>query len=289
VLTGLLRQELGFSGLVVTDALVMEAISGHYGTGEAAVLAVEAGADLVLMPADACLAIEALVAAVEQGRLSEEQLEASAERRRAALAQVRDSGTEDAPPTTAIEALLAPIEPDQALARELVSATLIRRDPQPRLTGGHGVNLLRLDDALAAPFLPARSPALQLPAANGLRSVVFDGRSPSPWSGEPEAPLALERLGEGPVLLQLFVRGNPFRGSAAGREPWAAAVQQLQAAGRLAGLVVYGSPYLWEQLEPLLEPCIPAVYSPGQMPLAQQQALAALGLGHTDGAGGFTD
>ncbi|MCS5706802.1 glycosyl hydrolase family 3 [Synechococcus sp. FGCU-3] len=289
VLTGLLRQELGFSGLVVTDALVMEAISGHYGTGEAAVLAVEAGADLVLMPADASLAIDALVAAVEQGRLSEEQLEASAERRRAALAQVRDSGTEDAPPITAIEALLAPIEPDQALARELVSATLIRRDPQPRFTGGHGVNLLRLDDALAAPFLPARSPALQLPAANGLRSVVLDGRSPSPWSGEPEAPLALERLGEGPVLLQLFVRGNPFRGSAAGREPWAAAVQQLQAAGRLAGLVVYGSPYLWEQLEPLLEPGIPAVYSPGQMPLAQQQALAALGLGHTDGAGGFTD
>ncbi len=289
MLTGLLRQELGFSGLVVTDALVMEAISDHYGAGEAAVLAVEAGADLVLMPADACLAIEALVAAVEQGRLSEEQLEASAERRRAALAQVRDSGTEDAPPTTAIEALLAPIEPDQALARELVSTTLIRRDPQPRLTCGNGVNLLRLDDALAAPFLPARSPALQLPAANGLRSVVLDGRSPSPWSEKPEVPLALERLGKGPVLLQLFVRGNPFRGSAAGREPWAAAVQQLQAAGRLAGLVVYGSPYLWEQLEPLLEPGIPAVYSPGQMPLAQQQALAALGLGHTDGAGGFTD
>ena len=91
------------------------------------------------------------------------------------------------------------------------------------------------------------------------------------------------------MLLQLFVRGNPFRGSAAGREPWAAVVQQLQAAGRLTGLVVYGSPYLWEQLEPLLESGIPAVYRPGQMPLAQELALAALGLGHTDGPGGFTD
>jgi beta-glucosidase len=85
------------------------------------------------------------------------------------------------------------------------------------------------------------------------------------------------------------VRGNPFRGSAAGREPWAAVVQQLQAAGRLAGLVVYGSPYLWEQLEPLLALGVPALYSPGQMPLAQELALAAIGLGHTDRTGGFTD
>lgn len=284
VLTGLLRQELGFSGLVVTDALVMEAISGHYGAGEAAVLAVEAGADLVLMPADAEAAIEALVAAVGEGRLSRDQLEASAQRRRDALAlttQLDDAAE-----------LLAPIEADAALARELVAATLVHHASGQSiqlLAGGPGLNLLRLDDALAAPFLPARGPALQLPEAAGFRALVLDGRSPSPWSGKPEAPLALERLGEGPVLLQLFVRGNPFRGSAAGREPWAGVVQQLQAAGRLAGLVVYGSPYLWEQLEPLLEAGIPGVYSPGQMPLAQELALAAIGLGHTDGPGGFTD
>ena len=282
VLTGLLRQQLGFGGLIVTDALVMEAISGHYGAGEAAVLAVEAGADLVLMPADAEAAIEALMAAVESGRLHRTQLEASAQRRREALAQVRG-------PASAGTTLLTPIEADTVLARELVAATLIRREPQPRFAATNGVNLVRLDDALAAPFLPARSPALRRPEGEGLRSVVIDGRSPSPWSGEAEAPLALERLGEGPVLLQLFVRGNPFRGGATGREPWAAAVRQLQTAGRLAGLVVYGSPYLWEQLEPLLEPHVPGVYSPGQMPLAQELALAALGLGHTGANGGFTD
>ncbi|MFM7634539.1 MAG: glycoside hydrolase family 3 N-terminal domain-containing protein [Cyanobacteriota bacterium] len=284
VLTGLLRQELGFAGLVVTDALVMEAISGHYGAGEAAVLAVEAGADLVLMPADADAAIEALVAAVETGRLRRRQLEASAQRRRHALGLT-------AQPDDAAE-LWQPIEPDAGLAGELVAATLAPRaggQPIRPLAGTAGLNLLRLDDALAAPFLPTRSPALQLPETAGFRALLLDGRSPSPWSGEPDAPLALERLGAGPLLLQLFVRGNPFRGSAAGREPWAAAVQQLQGARRLAGLVVYGSPYLWEQLEPLLLPGIPAVYSPGQMPLAQRQALAALGLGHTDGPGGFTD
>ncbi|MEB3184787.1 MAG: glycoside hydrolase family 3 N-terminal domain-containing protein [Cyanobacteriota bacterium] len=294
VLSGLLRQELGFGGLVVTDALVMEAISGHYGAGEAAVLAVEAGADLVLMPADAEAAIAALAVAVAAGRLSREQLEASARRRRAALAEVEASGNDPEGAGQGLLELLEPLAPDSALARELVAATLVRRPGGQALqarasASGPGLNLLRLDDALAAPFLPARSPALQLPQAAGFRALVVDGRSPSPWSGRPEAPLALERLGDGTLLLQLFVRGNPFRGSAAGREPWGAVLRQLQGAGRLAGLVVYGSPYLWEQLEPLLEPGVAAVYSPGQMPLAQELALGALGLGHTDGHGDFTD
>ncbi|MEI7953235.1 MAG: glycosyl hydrolase family 3, partial [Synechococcaceae cyanobacterium ELA182] len=63
-----------------------------------------------------------------------------------------------------------------------------------------------------------------------------------------------------------------------------------QAAGRLAGLAVYGSPYLWQTLQPLLEPSIAAAYSPGQMPLAQSELLASLGLGATaERAEGFTD
>ena len=60
VLGDLLRKELGFDGLVVTDALVMEAITARHGAAEAAVLAFEAGADLILMPADADAAIQHL-------------------------------------------------------------------------------------------------------------------------------------------------------------------------------------------------------------------------------------
>lgn len=52
ILTGILRQEMGFKGLIVTDALVMGAIANTYGTAEAAVKAVEAGADILLMPLD---------------------------------------------------------------------------------------------------------------------------------------------------------------------------------------------------------------------------------------------
>ena len=123
----------------------------------------------------------------------------------------------------------------------------------------------------------------------GPGAVAWCWRQLARFVGRDPDKVAPDWLGDGPLLLQLFVRGNPFRGSAAGREPWGAVLRQLQGAGRLAGLVVYGSPYLWEQLEPLLEPGVAAVYSPGQMPLAQELALGALGLGHTDGHGDFTD
>ncbi|MCH1457504.1 MAG: glycosyl hydrolase family 3, partial [Synechococcus sp. MOX_bin73] len=66
------------------------------------------------------------------------------------------------------------------------------------------------------------------------------------------------------------------RGSQDSIEPWLAAVQQLQKLDRLAGLVVYGSPYVWEQLRTVLKPHIPAAYSPGQMPEAQRQVLKSL-------------
>ena len=80
VLTGILRDSLGFTGLVVTDALGMGALVNSYGPGEAAVLAFLAGADLLLQPADPGLAIDAMVSAVESGRISRERLDASVRR-----------------------------------------------------------------------------------------------------------------------------------------------------------------------------------------------------------------
>ena len=292
VLTDLLRRDLGFGGLVVTDALVMEAIAGRLGAGEAAVLALEAGADLVLMPADADAALEAILAAVQTGRLSRQQLEASAERRRQALARIR-SGSLESGANAPLGALSnGPLPEDRALALELVDRSLRHQGGRLLAPLAGGVNLIRIDSALGCGFLPAGAAARAWGAAAGLRAVVLDGTSPSPWqAGGGDAPLDLERLGEGPVLLQLFVRGNPFRGSAGGHEPWPAVIAQLQDAGRLAGLAVYGSPYLWESLGPLLAEDIPAAWSPGQMPLAQERLLDRLGLGPQGSAEqqGFTD
>ena len=180
------------------------------------------------------------------------------------------------------------MEPDGALALELVQATL-QVQGGPWIPSGGGVNLVRCDNALSAPFLPLTAPALVIPEAAGLATCLIEARSPSPWSGDPQAPLALDRLPEGPVLLQLFVRGNPFRGSAGAGEPWPEVIRQLQAAHRLAGVVVYGSPYLWQSLQPALHAGVSAAYSPGQMPLAQQEVLDAIITTKQPSPTGFTD
>jgi len=80
ITTDVLRNELQFNGLIVTDALEMRAISSRYGPGEAAVLALKAGTDIVLMPEDIDLAVDAIVAAVRRGELEEARLDASLSR-----------------------------------------------------------------------------------------------------------------------------------------------------------------------------------------------------------------
>ncbi|MFM8526010.1 MAG: glycoside hydrolase family 3 N-terminal domain-containing protein [Cyanobacteriota bacterium] len=288
VLHDLLRRDLGFEGLVITDALVMEAISARHGAGEAVVLALEAGADLALMPADPWEAITAVEAALEGGRLQEAALRRSAARRLEALERFA------APPIDHPQLEAGPIAEDRHLAETLVRRTLVghgegRGVPAGSGAGTPGLNLIRIDRSLACPFLSTNAPALVMPQHHGFRPCLLAGDGVSPCRAQPEAPLDLERLGNGPVLLQLFVRGNPFRGEAGSGEPWPAAVRQLLDAGRLAGLAVFGSPDLWDSLEPLLPPDLPAAYSPGQMPLAQQHLLAALGLGTLSAAGDFTD
>ena len=80
VVTGLLREELGFAGAVLTDDLTMGAVTQSYGLGEAAVLAVEAGCDILLVchGQDSVPAVRtALLAAAASGRITEERLDES--------------------------------------------------------------------------------------------------------------------------------------------------------------------------------------------------------------------
>ncbi|MDX1645914.1 MAG: glycoside hydrolase family 3 N-terminal domain-containing protein, partial [Longimicrobiales bacterium] len=89
VMTDILRDDLGFDGIIFTDAMTMRGITDMYGLGEAAVRAVEAGSDVILSPKAVPQAIDAVVAAVESGRLSRERLEASARRLLEAKARLR--------------------------------------------------------------------------------------------------------------------------------------------------------------------------------------------------------
>ncbi|MBB6479392.1 glycoside hydrolase family 3 protein [Spirochaeta isovalerica] len=77
IISGLLRKELGFSGLTVTDSMGMGAITRRWEPGEAAVLAVEAGIDLILNPQSPEEAFEALVQACREGRLTPERIDES--------------------------------------------------------------------------------------------------------------------------------------------------------------------------------------------------------------------
>jgi beta-N-acetylhexosaminidase len=88
ILTGLLRERLGFTGVVVTDSLEMEGVRAEYSDDRVPVMALLAGADMLLMPPDFQLAYDGVLAAVEAGELTEERIDASV-RRLLALKQAR--------------------------------------------------------------------------------------------------------------------------------------------------------------------------------------------------------
>ena len=100
LITDVLRDELGFAGVVVTASLAMGAITEPNTPGEAAVLALQAGADLLLMPAGLAQAYDGVLAAVEDGRLTEERIDESVARilalkQQAGLLQAPDTQQED--------------------------------------------------------------------------------------------------------------------------------------------------------------------------------------------------
>ncbi|GAA3122301.1 beta-N-acetylhexosaminidase [Streptosporangium carneum] len=80
ILTGLLRKKLGFDGVVSTDALDMAGVRKKYGDGQVAVRAIQAGADLLLMPPNYSKAYDSVLAAVRSGKISQERLDQSVRR-----------------------------------------------------------------------------------------------------------------------------------------------------------------------------------------------------------------
>ena len=80
MLTQILREELGYNGIIITDALEMRAVSSKYDSAQACIKALQAGADILLMPFDYVQAFEGVLAAVEDGRISEDRIDRSLER-----------------------------------------------------------------------------------------------------------------------------------------------------------------------------------------------------------------
>jgi beta-glucosidase len=280
ILTGELRQNLGFGGLIVTDALVMGAIANRYDPLEAPILALEAGADILLMPVDPAGAIESICAAVNSGRISPERIRASVERIWRAKQKIFPTqegrgdgetgrqGEEEDFLASSLSQLATPAA--TSAAAEMLRASLRVGGPVPLPTQGQGLrNLILVDDTLRCGFLGHHVPAIAYPEKLGYQWQLFD-RDTIP------ALLAASSNDDPPTLLQIFIRGNPFRGTAGLSQAAEKLVTNLLEKRQLQALVIYGSPYTLDKFLPDLPPEVPYAFSYGQMPLAQDIVLKSL-------------
>lgn len=279
VLTEELRQRLGFEGVIVTDALIMGAIANRYGTEEAAILAIEAGADLLMMPPEPEKAIQAVCAAVESGRIAPERIQASVERVWHAKAKVcatqAPTGTshawEQLSPigieTQSLTDKLAQMDALTANSEMLRRSMQVHRPNPSRLDASATAlrNLIIVDDAIECDFLGRTAPAIALPSSFGFTDVQIVDRHTPKLS--PNAQ---------PTLLQLFIRGNPFRGSAGLTQTAKDWFEFLCESDQIQALVIYGSPYMVEKFVPRLPKDVPYVFSYGQMQQAQAITLQTL-------------
>lgn len=80
MITDVLREKMGFDGIVITDALNMGAISQHYSSAEVSVKVIEAGGDMLLMPENFQEAYQGILEAVQNGTLTEERIDESVRR-----------------------------------------------------------------------------------------------------------------------------------------------------------------------------------------------------------------
>ncbi len=274
LVTDLLRRKLRFDGLVVTDALVMNAISEKFAGGEAAVMAFEAGIDLIMMPEDADEAIDSLVQSFDSGRLSIERLYQSLERKNKLLSKLNNKlDPKDIDISDQIEEEKIFLE-NSNLAKRIVKESVIIIEDNIEIIGANDVNLLQIDD-----FQQVSNkliPALSLPEKAGYRNVIVHPLGISPWEDSKKNTLSLNNFGKGKILFQLFRRGKPFLGNDYQKEFWISAINKLEKENKLSGLIVYGCPYFFNSLRTSLSSSIPLAYSPSQLEDAQNHILSIM-------------
>lgn len=247
IMNGLLRDSLGFRGLVVTDAMDMRGVGAGYDNATSAVLAVKAGADVLLMPPDVPVAIEAVVAAVERGEIPAARI---AESVRRILALKLRTG-----------AIQRPIVPLDSL-RDVVGQ---RAHRQRALSIAEDAITLLRDSARALPLNTAE-PTLVLtyasendvlagrPFTAELRAALLTMRSARITPATPKARLdSLLRGGNGGgnpnerVVIATFVRTIEGEGRFAIAEPVARWIDSV-AALRPVHVVAFSSPYVLREV-----------------------------------------
>jgi beta-N-acetylhexosaminidase len=244
VLTGLLRDSLGFEGLVVTDAMDMGALVSAYGAGEAAVLALIAGADLLLQPAGAATAVAAIVRAVETGRMSEERLDRSV-RRVLQLKQRLGLFTQRRVPLDSVSAIVGSAAHWEA-AREVAARSIVLlKDSTGALDGlrRRAGRIVLITYAEEQNLTAGTTLAAEL--RNAGHTVAAFRLWPASGAASFDSVRALIRSSAVPVFA-IGVRPMPWRGTVGMPDALAALVRE-SARARPTLLVSLGSPYLVTQ------------------------------------------
>jgi beta-glucosidase-like glycosyl hydrolase len=243
---GLLRGDLGFRGLVVTDALDMGGIVDHFDPGEAAVRAILAGADQVLKSADTDAAIAGVRRAVARGQISEERIDRSVTRILEAKRRFPAAVPDLEAPFRVVDA-----PESRALAEEIArrAVTLVREAPEalPFARSTRLVHVVVSDVPVASPpgTELARAFASRLAAPPEL--FLFDPKS----RAEEIEPVRLAAANADAVLLSLFVRVRTGTGKLVLPDTARGAVDALARTGAKVVGVSFGNPYLLADLPQL--------------------------------------
>ena len=233
ILTGLLREELGFRGLVVTDAMDMLGLAKQFSMGEASVRAIEAGADVLLMPPDPEAAIRAVLAAVEKGRLTRKRIDQST--LRVLEAKVRVGLTKKK--TVDLDAVSDAIDsPEEAVHAQRVSdraVTLVRNEGnllplaapnRACVIASAGVRISTFGQRMLDEFRRRAPQARLMLVDNALpeaalealigdvaqcSAVVFATFTTNPMMAG-DLPAFVQKLTEGPTPVAFVAFGNPY-------------------------------------------------------------------------------
>jgi beta-N-acetylhexosaminidase len=265
-----LRSELGFTGLLVTDGMDMAGVRPAW-TGEAAVRAVQAGADLVLLPPEPEVAVQSLVRAVKEGQVTESRIDESVRR----ILETKERLGLDKNRRVDAEATLKSLQRPEDMARSeeiaRASITVVRNE------GGvlplHAEAPLRLLHLVLSSDV--RNPLLLGIPEDELeaRRIPTETVSLGPEvSAETTAALLARTPQFTHVVASCFVRVGGARGNADMSESHARLLEALVRAGRPVVVLSFGSPYLLRQVPDV--PVFVAAY--GGAESSQHAAIEAL-------------
>jgi beta-glucosidase-like glycosyl hydrolase len=274
----LLKNDLGFRGLVVTDALSMSGLTIYFNQDEAAVRALEAGADMLLKPADNDAAFRGVRDAVKSGRLTEKRIEESA---RKILAAKYDLGLvkQRITPLDEIDRIVSSREA-VALANEIAehAITLVRNDdnlvPIKKVRADARIFNLAITNGDDRLWVANSFAASMSTSGRKLETIVLDERS-----SEADVAKALEKArGADLVIASLYGRVRSGQVSSVGLpDPGARALTTLIANKAPLVGISFGNPYLLQSF-PELRTYLVAY---GDMSSLQQAAARAV-LGEID-------